>query len=94
MFLRFMSLSWGCIGAQFSLTGVLRASGNMVVAMVLTLVVAVGVAVPARLRVVGAHAARAARDLVGDSDRERRDAARDDGGRRERRLEGEAADEA
>jgi Na+-driven multidrug efflux pump len=38
VFLRFMALSWGCIGAQFSLTGVLRASGNMVVAMVLTLV--------------------------------------------------------
>jgi len=38
VFLRTMALSWGCIGAQFSLTGVLRASGNMVVAMVLTLV--------------------------------------------------------
>jgi putative MATE family efflux protein len=38
VFLRFMALSWGCIGAQFSLTGVLRASGNMVEAMILTLV--------------------------------------------------------
>lgn len=38
VFVRTMALSWGCIGAQFSLTGVLRASGNMVVAMVLTLV--------------------------------------------------------
>lgn len=38
VFLRTMALSWGCIGAQFSLTGVLRASGNMVVTMVLTLV--------------------------------------------------------
>jgi Na+-driven multidrug efflux pump len=38
VFLRTMALSWGCIGAQFSLTGVLRASGNMVVTMVLMLV--------------------------------------------------------
>jgi putative MATE family efflux protein len=37
-FLRIMALSWGLIGAQFSLTGVLRASGNMVITMVLTLV--------------------------------------------------------
>jgi putative MATE family efflux protein len=35
---RIMALSWGLLGAQFSLTGVLRASGNMVVTMVLTLV--------------------------------------------------------
>jgi len=33
-----MALSRGFIGAQFSLTGVLRASGNMVVTMVLALV--------------------------------------------------------
>ena len=38
VFLRIMALSWGAIGIQFSLAGVLRASGNMVVAMVLTLV--------------------------------------------------------
>jgi putative MATE family efflux protein len=38
VFLRTMALSWGFLGAQFSLTGVLRASGNMVVTMVLTLV--------------------------------------------------------
>jgi Na+-driven multidrug efflux pump len=38
VFIRTMALSWGFIGAQFSLTGVLRASGNMVVTMVLTLV--------------------------------------------------------
>ncbi len=38
VFLRTMALSWGFVGAQFSLTGVLRASGNMVVTMVLTLV--------------------------------------------------------
>jgi putative MATE family efflux protein len=38
VFVRTMSLSWGCIGAQFCLTGVLRASGNMVMTMVLTLV--------------------------------------------------------
>jgi putative MATE family efflux protein len=37
-FIRIMALSWGFIGAQFSLTGVLRASGNMVITMVLTLV--------------------------------------------------------
>jgi putative MATE family efflux protein len=37
-YLRIMALSWGFIGAQFSMTGVLRASGNMVVTMVLTLV--------------------------------------------------------
>jgi putative MATE family efflux protein len=37
-FLRIMALTWGFIGVQFSLTGVLRASGNMVVTMVLTLV--------------------------------------------------------
>jgi len=33
-----MALSWGFVGAQFSMTGVLRASGNMVMTMVLTLV--------------------------------------------------------
>jgi putative MATE family efflux protein len=38
VFLRIMALSWGFMGAQFALTGVLRASGNMVIAMVLTLV--------------------------------------------------------
>ena len=38
VFLRTMALSWGFLGAQFALTGVLRASGNMVVTMVLTLV--------------------------------------------------------
>src|ERR1051325_10776729 len=37
-FIRIMSLSWGFLGAQFSLTGVLRASGNMVSTMVLTLI--------------------------------------------------------
>jgi Na+-driven multidrug efflux pump len=37
-FVRIMALSWGFLGAQYSLTGVLRASGNMVVTMVLTLV--------------------------------------------------------
>ena len=30
--------AWGFLGAQFAFTGVLRASGNMVVTMVLTLV--------------------------------------------------------
>jgi putative MATE family efflux protein len=38
VFLRIMCLSWGFMGLQLSLTGVLRASGNMVTAMVLTLV--------------------------------------------------------
>ena len=38
VFLRIMCLSWGFMGLQLSLTGVLRASGNMVVAMVLTLI--------------------------------------------------------
>jgi putative MATE family efflux protein len=38
VFLRIMALSWGFIGLQLSLTGVLRASGNMVVTMMLTLV--------------------------------------------------------
>jgi putative MATE family efflux protein len=38
VFLRIMCLSWGFMGLQLSLTGVLRASGNMIVAMVLTLV--------------------------------------------------------
>ena len=37
-YLRIMALSWGFMGAQFSMTGVLRASGNMVMTMVLTLV--------------------------------------------------------
>jgi putative MATE family efflux protein len=36
LFLRIMSLSWGCIGAQFAFAGVFRASGNMVVNMILT----------------------------------------------------------
>jgi putative MATE family efflux protein len=38
VFLRIMALSWGFMGVQLALTGVLRASGNMVVTMVLTLV--------------------------------------------------------
>ncbi len=38
VFLRVMALSWGFMGAQFALTGVLRASGNMVVNMMLTVV--------------------------------------------------------
>ncbi len=38
VFLRTMAPAWGFLGLQFSLTGVLRASGNMVVAMILTLV--------------------------------------------------------
>lgn len=37
-FLRIMALFWGFLGVQLALTGVLRASGNMVVTMVLTLV--------------------------------------------------------
>lgn len=37
-YVRIMALAWGFLGAQFSLTGVLRASGNMVATMVLTLV--------------------------------------------------------
>ena len=37
-FLRIMALSWGFMGVQFALTGVLRASGNMVMTMVITLV--------------------------------------------------------
>ncbi len=37
-YVRTMALAWGFLGAQFSLTGVLRASGNMVETMVLTLV--------------------------------------------------------
>jgi putative MATE family efflux protein len=38
VYLRIMALSWGFLGAQFSMTGVLRASGNMVMTMMLTLV--------------------------------------------------------
>jgi len=37
-FLRTMALAWGFLGAQFALTGVLRASGNMTTTMMLTLV--------------------------------------------------------
>jgi putative MATE family efflux protein len=37
-YLRIMALSWGFVGAQFSMTGVLRASGNMMTTMMLTLV--------------------------------------------------------
>lgn len=38
VFLRIMCLAWGFMGLQLSLTGVLRASGNMITAMILTLV--------------------------------------------------------
>ncbi|HET6765695.1 MAG TPA: MATE family efflux transporter [Longimicrobiaceae bacterium] len=38
VFLRTIALSWGFMGAQLCMTGVLRASGNMVMTMVLTLV--------------------------------------------------------
>jgi putative MATE family efflux protein len=37
-YLRIMALSWGFLGAQFSMTGVFRAAGNMVMTMMLTLV--------------------------------------------------------
>jgi putative MATE family efflux protein len=37
-FLRIGALAWGFLGLQFAFTGVLRASGNMVMTMVLTLV--------------------------------------------------------
>lgn len=37
VYLRIMALSWGFVGAQFSLMGVLRAAGNMVMTMLLTL---------------------------------------------------------
>lgn len=37
-YLRIVAPAWGFLGLQFALTGVLRASGNMVVTMVLTLV--------------------------------------------------------
>ena len=37
-FLRTMCLSWGFLGMQLCLTGVLRASGNMVLVLVLTLI--------------------------------------------------------
>jgi Na+-driven multidrug efflux pump len=37
-FLRISALAWGFLGLQFALTGVLRASGNMVMTMMLTLV--------------------------------------------------------
>jgi Na+-driven multidrug efflux pump len=33
-----MALSWGFMGAQFALTGVFRASGNMVISMMVTIV--------------------------------------------------------
>jgi putative MATE family efflux protein len=38
VFLRTISLAWGFLGVQLALAGALRASGNMVIAMVLTLV--------------------------------------------------------
>jgi putative MATE family efflux protein len=38
VFLRTMCLAWGFIGVQLCLTGILRASGNMITALVLTLV--------------------------------------------------------
>ena len=37
-YLRIMALTWGFVGAQFSMTGVLRASGNMIMTMMITLV--------------------------------------------------------
>ncbi|HEX8392650.1 MAG TPA: MATE family efflux transporter [Longimicrobium sp.] len=37
VFLRTVALSWGFLGAQLCMTGVLRASGNMVMTMLLTL---------------------------------------------------------
>jgi putative MATE family efflux protein len=36
--LRIMCLFWGCIGIQFALTGVLRASGNMMTPLVISIV--------------------------------------------------------
>lgn len=38
VFIRIMCLSWGFIGVQMALVGVLRAAGSMMMAMVLTLI--------------------------------------------------------
>jgi putative MATE family efflux protein len=38
LYLRIMALTWGFLGAQFALIGVFRASGNMVLSMMLTFV--------------------------------------------------------
>jgi len=45
-FLRTIALAWGCMGVQLALNGVLRASGSMVVTMVLTLVSQWGIQFP------------------------------------------------
>lgn len=37
-FIRVMALSWGCLGIQFAISGMFRASGNMVINMMLTIV--------------------------------------------------------
>jgi Na+-driven multidrug efflux pump len=37
-FIRIMCLAWGCIGVQLSIVSAFRASGNMLVAMVIALV--------------------------------------------------------
>jgi Na+-driven multidrug efflux pump len=37
-FIRIMSLAWGCIGIQLGIVSAFRASGNMLIAMVIALV--------------------------------------------------------
>ena len=89
-YLRIVAPAWGFLGLQFALTGVLRASGNMVMTMVLTAGLAMGAAVPAGLCAVQAHRAGRPGHLVGVPDRQRGDHADHDLCLRQGRLEEEA----
>ena len=62
-FIRIMCLAWGGIGVQFCIVSAFRASGNMLIAMVIAHGLAMDDPVPAGLRAVEAHGA-AARDGI------------------------------
>ena len=84
-----MALSWGFIGVQFALTGVLRASGNMVIAMMLTLVSQWVLQFPLAYVLSKHTRAGGAGHLVGVPDHERDHGTDHDLRLRERRLEEE-----
>ena len=69
-FIRIMCLAWGGIGVQLCIVSAFRASGNMLIAMVIALVVAIHVPVPAGLHPCQTHQPRGFGPVVVVPDRQ------------------------
>ena len=76
VFIRTVSWSFGFIGVQFALMGVLRASGNMFAAMVISLMSQWMLTFPLAFVLVASRPSGRARHLVGVPGRERHDGGR------------------